>query len=182
MKKKIIAMIPARIGSERLKFKNLALLNNKPLIYYAINSAKKSNVFNKIILNSDNLIFNKIAKRYKIDFYLRPKSKGSSQTKSDDVVYDFLLKNPNFDIVVWVNTVAPLQDFTDITNVTNFFIKNKLDSLITTEDKFAHSLFKNRPINYKPNTKFERTQDLTPIKIFSYSLMMWRVKKFMEVF
>ena len=28
---KIVAMIPARIGSERLKYKNLALLNGKPL-------------------------------------------------------------------------------------------------------------------------------------------------------
>ena len=31
-------MIPARIGSERLKFKNLALVNNRPLIYYSINT------------------------------------------------------------------------------------------------------------------------------------------------
>ena len=45
MIKKIVAMIPARIGSERLKKKNLALLNKKPLIYYAINAAKKSKIF-----------------------------------------------------------------------------------------------------------------------------------------
>ena len=44
MKKKIIAMIPARIGSVRLKKKNLILINNQPLIYYAINAAKKSNI------------------------------------------------------------------------------------------------------------------------------------------
>ena len=30
MKKKIFAMIPARIGSQRLKLKNLSLLNGKP--------------------------------------------------------------------------------------------------------------------------------------------------------
>ena len=32
---RIIAMIPARIGSTRLKMKNLALLNGKPLIAYS---------------------------------------------------------------------------------------------------------------------------------------------------
>ena len=90
MKKKILAMIPARIGSERLKKKNLALINNKPLVYYAINAAKKSQIFDKIYINSDDKIFNKIAKRYKVDFYLRPKKLGSSNTKSDDIVYDFL--------------------------------------------------------------------------------------------
>ena len=73
MREKAIAMIPARIGSERLKFKNLALLKNKPLIYYAINAAKKSKLFSKIVLNSDDEIFRKIAIRYNIGFYLRPK-------------------------------------------------------------------------------------------------------------
>ena len=50
MKDKIYAMIPARIGSQRLKFKNLALLNNKPIIYYAINAAKQSKCFDKIFI------------------------------------------------------------------------------------------------------------------------------------
>ena len=108
MKKKIYAMIPARKGSVRLKMKNLALLDNKPLIYYAINAAKKSKQFDKIIINSDHKIFNKIANRYKIDFYLRPKSFGRSSTKSDDVVYDFIKKNPDAKFVVWVNPIAPL--------------------------------------------------------------------------
>ena len=90
MKGKIIAMIPARVGSERLKMKNLALINDKPLIYYSIKAAKKSCVFDNIVLNSDSLIFEKIAKRYLIDFYLRPKELGSSQTRSDDVVADFM--------------------------------------------------------------------------------------------
>ena len=71
--KKIIAMIPARIGSQRLKFKNLAIIGKHPLIYYVIEAAKKSNIFDKIVLNSDHKIFKKISDRYKIDFYLRTK-------------------------------------------------------------------------------------------------------------
>ena len=55
MNNKFIAMIPARIGSTRLKYKNLALINGKPLIYYAINAAKNSKMFNKIVLNSDDI-------------------------------------------------------------------------------------------------------------------------------
>ena len=88
---KFIAMIPARIGSNRLKYKNLALLNGKPLIYYAIEAAKKSNCFDKIYINSDHDIFEKIAQRYKVNFYLRPKKLGGNNIKSDDVVYDFVV-------------------------------------------------------------------------------------------
>ena len=56
---KIIAMIPARLGSQRLKQKNLQLLNGIPLISHAINKAKNSNIFNEIWVNSESLIFKK---------------------------------------------------------------------------------------------------------------------------
>ena len=76
MKPLIYAMIPARIGSQRLKLKNLTLLNGKPLIYYAIKAAKDSKIFKKIYINSDNEIFKKIAKRYNVAFYKRKKRLG----------------------------------------------------------------------------------------------------------
>ena len=116
-------MIPARIGSERLKFKNLALVNNRPLIYYSINTAKKSKIFTDIFINSDNKIFEKISKRYFTNFYLIKKKLGSSNTKSDDVVYDFL-KNIECDILVWVNPISPLLLEDDIKKTVKYFIKN----------------------------------------------------------
>ena len=56
-------MIPARIGSQRLKLKNLAMLNGKPLIYYAIEAAKKSEVFDEIIIKN-SLFFAFSANQY----------------------------------------------------------------------------------------------------------------------
>jgi len=175
---KIVAMIPARIGSERLKKKNLALLNNKPLIYYAINESKKTKVFNQIFINSDHNIFKNIANKNKIKFYLRPKKFGSSNTKSDDVVFDFL-KNNNCDILVWVNPIAPLQSAFEIKNAVKFFIKKKYNSMITTNTYYNHALFCNKPLNYKSNSKFAKTQDLKPINLMVYSLMMWKSKSFL---
>ena len=52
-------MLPARRGSIRLKQKNLALLNGKPLISYVIEAAKQSGVFERIVLNSEDKIFDK---------------------------------------------------------------------------------------------------------------------------
>ena len=47
---KIIALIPARQGSKRIKNKNIAKISNHPLIAYTINAAKKTNLFrNKFI-------------------------------------------------------------------------------------------------------------------------------------
>ena len=180
MKKKIFAMIPARIGSQRLKLKNLSLLNGKPLIYYAIQSAKDSHVFDSIYINSDDKIFKKIAKRYDVNFYQRKKIFGSSNTKSDTVVYDFIKNCSEHDILVWVNSIAPLQTGYEIKKIVNFFVKNNLDSLITVENKKVHCNFNNRPLNYSRKSKFAKTQDLKVIQNFVYSLMIWKKKTFIK--
>ena len=58
---KIVAMIPAKLGSTRLAMKNLALINGKPAIYYAIKAARESGIFSKIIINAEDAVFSKIA-------------------------------------------------------------------------------------------------------------------------
>ena len=180
MKNKIYAMIPARMGSERLRFKNLAMINNKPMIYYAINAAKKSRCFDKVFINSDHEIFSKIAKRYKVNFYKRNKKLGKSNIKSDTVVYDFFKNNNEADILVWVNPIAPLQKSDEIKKIVKFFSKKKIDSLITVENKKTHCNYKKKPLNYHKDSKFAKTQDLNKVQLFVYSLMMWRKKTFMR--
>ena len=45
MNKKTLAIIPARSGSKGVKDKNIKILNNKPLISYTIDAAKKVQVY-----------------------------------------------------------------------------------------------------------------------------------------
>ena len=45
MKKSLVALIPARKGSERLKNKNIVLLAGKPLIAHTISAALKTKIF-----------------------------------------------------------------------------------------------------------------------------------------
>jgi CMP-N-acetylneuraminic acid synthetase len=178
-KPKIYAMIPARIGSTRLKMKNLALLDGKPLIYYAINAARESGVFDRIIINSDSHIFNQIAERYGVDFYHRPNELGSSETKSDQVVANFIENNP-CDIVAWVNPIAPLQKSTEIRAIVNYFLEQNLDTLHTVKNEQVHYNFNNKPVNYTYDEIFSKTQDLLPLQAFVYTVMMWCTESFME--
>ena len=54
MKKRVLAIIPARHGSKRIKNKNIKIFFGKPIIYYAIKNAIKSNIFNDIIVSTDS--------------------------------------------------------------------------------------------------------------------------------
>lgn len=177
----IIAMVPAKMGSTRLKMKNLALLNGKPLIYYAIEAARKSRAFGRIVVNAEDEIFRKIAKRYGVDFYLRPAHLVKPTTKTDFVVYDFLSKNP-CDIVAWVSPIAPFQSSEEVKRLMNYFIKERFDSLMTVKDEQVHCIYNGRPVNFNSDEVFTQTQDLLPVRAFVYTTMVWRSRIFMRMF
>ena len=178
-KETIIAMIPARIGSARLPMKNLALIDGEPMISYAIKAAKESGVFDRVVINSDDPVFDKIAKRYGVKFYHRPEGLGSSTTKSDLVVYDFMQKH-EADIICWVNPTSPLQTGREIRKVIGHFQAESLDTLITTAHQQVHANFKGKPLNYATGELFAQTQDLEPVELFVYSIMMWRFAPFIK--
>jgi CMP-N-acetylneuraminic acid synthetase len=174
-------MIPARMGSSRLAMKNLALVNGEPMIYYAIDAARKARVFSSVIVNSESIVFEEIASRYGVEFYQRPEILGGSTIKSDDVVYDFMKSHPG-DITAWVNSTSPLQSAREVRDVVNYFQKERLDSLITVCEEQVHCLYGGNPLNFSEKGLFAQTQDLVPIQRFVYSIMMWRNNIFIRTY
>ena len=71
-----LAIIPARSGSKRIKNKNIKKFFSKPIIFYSINNAINSKIFDKIHISTNSKKISKIAENYgrKVDF-LRPQSK-----------------------------------------------------------------------------------------------------------
>lgn len=177
---RIYAMIPARYGSQRLRLKNLALIDSRPLISYAIAAAVDSGCFDKVVVNADNYVFKSVASKFNAEYYKRPADLGSSQAKSDDVVYDFMQSHPDATVVAWVNPIAPLQTASDVSYIVNHFIDHKYDSLITGVERQVHCMFSGCAINYAPKEKFALTQELRPVFTFAYSVMVWRVSSFRE--
>ena len=59
--KKIYALICCRGGSKGIPKKNIKMFAKKPLLFWIINEAKKSKIFDKIILSTDSLNILKIA-------------------------------------------------------------------------------------------------------------------------
>lgn len=106
MEKRIIALIPARAGSERIKHKNIKNFFSHPLLAYAIQSAIKSKIFEKVIVSTDSSKYAKIARYYGAEVLsLRPKKISSS-------------RSPDYH---WVNYTIDLYKKKKI-NFTHFFI------------------------------------------------------------
>ena len=74
LKKKILAIIPARSGSKGIKNKNIIKIKGKPLIFYTIKSAKDSKMISDLIGSTDSKKIKKIFEKYKVKVpFLRPK-------------------------------------------------------------------------------------------------------------
>jgi len=69
----VVALIPARAGSKRIKNKNILLLAEHPLIAYSIAAAAESKIFEDIIVSTDSEKYASIARNYGAEVpFIRP--------------------------------------------------------------------------------------------------------------
>ena len=127
---KIIAMIPVRLGSKRIPNKNLRLLGNTPLVSYAIQAAKNSNIFDEIYINSEADIFKKIADEYDVKLYKTTKHLSTDEATNDDFTLDFM-NNVEGDILVQILSTSPFITSKQIKDFTKMSLENSYDTLIS---------------------------------------------------
>jgi len=167
-----ICMIPARKGSERLAKKNYLKIGDLTVLEIALQKAIKSNVFDRIVVNSDDPNLEEISDKHGVNFYLRPSDLASSDATSDQVVLDFL-NNYEGKKFFWVNTVSPLQTISDIQNFVKIAMEDSWKSGVSYTLSQVHAMYDGNPLNFQWENGFARTQDLKSIKFFNYAMMGW---------
>jgi CMP-N-acetylneuraminic acid synthetase/quercetin dioxygenase-like cupin family protein len=176
---KIIAMIPARMGSQRIKQKNIRLLNGKPLISHIVDTAVKSQVFDEIYINSESDIFKETAEYYKIKFYKRPEHLSSNTATNDDFVLDFI-KNVDGDLLVQLLCTSPFISTEEIINFVQEIKNNNLDTLISVKNEQIECVYNGKPINFDEKGQTLPSQDLKPIQAYACGIMGWKYNSFFQ--
>lgn len=177
--KKIVAMVPARIGSKRVPKKNLRLIDGRPLIGYILETLKKVTVFDEIYLNADDPIFERIAKEYGVKFYHRDKQFSSDQSTNDEFALDFM-ENVEGDILLQVLPTSPLVSAKEIEEFTQYMLDKDLESLISVEHKQIACLYENETLNFDKYKKNPPSQEMTAVKAYATVLMGWEYNSFKE--
>ena len=70
----IVAFIPAKTNSKRLINKNFKKFYNKPLIYWTISEAKKTKLFNNIIVSTEDYKKFNYLRKQGVEIHERKKS------------------------------------------------------------------------------------------------------------
>lgn len=108
-----IALIPARGGSKRLPRKNILEFMGKPIIAWTIDAAKKSGLFDRVIVSTEDQEIKEIAKQYSAEIDPRSDSLATDTAKISDVCLDFLDRNI-CDVLCVLYATAPLRTAEDI--------------------------------------------------------------------
>ena len=131
---KVLAVIPARAGSKGIPNKNLRLINNHPLIYYAINNAKSSKYITDIVVSTDSPVVEAIAIQMGVNVRLRrPELSGDSVTL-DAVIYD-AAKNYTADYVISMQPTSPTLTPQTLDNAIEYALRHDTDTLISAINK-----------------------------------------------
>jgi len=178
---RIVAEIPARLGSKRVKQKNLRLINGEPLISYAINAAKQAKTLAEVYVNSESDVFGEIAGKSGVSFYKRSPELAEDHIVSDQFNYDFL-KNTEADVLVMINPVSPLITGGDIDAVVNYFKENDFDTVISVKEEKLQAFCEDKAINFNPDALLPMTQNIPPIQLCSWAVCVWRAETFIRSF
>jgi len=113
MAKNAIAIIPARGGSKRIPKKNIKEFFGKPLIAYSIEVALASNLFEKVVVTTDDEQIAKTAKEYGAEVpFLRPKELSDDFTGTGDVIEhaikELASRGEQYEYVCTIYATAPL--------------------------------------------------------------------------
>ena len=129
-----ICIIPARGGSKRIPRKNIKDFLGKPIIAYSIEAAIKSNLFDEVMVSTDDQAISKISKKLgaSVPFIRSDKNSGDFSTTFDvleEVIKNYKEINLEFKNICCLYPCAPFVTSEILIKSYNYFNKNFYDSV-----------------------------------------------------
>ena len=189
---KILCSICGRKGSKGVKNKNLTLVKNKPLIFYTIQQAKKSKLFDQIVVSTNDKKIQAKALEYGAScWFLRSNRLSNSSSPKIPVIRDNLIKsekyfNSKFEYIIDLDISAPLRDHFDIRRAYNKFIKFKYDNLFSVNKSKKNPYFNmvemrgEKVYLSKNKKKFYSRQQLPIVYSLNASIYVWKRKALLQ--
>ncbi len=178
---KIVLHIPAREGSKRVPKKNIRLMNNNPMISYAIEASIKANISEHLYVNTDSKeIKDFVNTNYdEVKIYKRKKLLASDEASSEDFNLD-IIKQLSADTLIMINPVCPLVTSNDIKNAFKAYKESDCDTLITSTSTKMQTFCENIAININEDEKLAPSQDNKIITTLNWAITLWDAKKFIK--
>ena len=179
MSKKLIVMIPARLGSKRIPKKNIRIMCGKPLIQYPIELALKSALCSEVWVNTENESLGYAVERLGARFHRRPEELASDTATNREFTYEFLQKH-ECDYVVMVNPTSPLLREETYRKFFQFLNESDYDTIMSVVTEKEETFYQDKPLNFSLKEKIN-SQLLEPTQKIVWALTAWKRETFMRM-
>jgi pseudaminic acid cytidylyltransferase len=186
-----LCIIPARGGSKRIPKKNIRSFHGKPMIAYAIESAQKSQLFDRIIVSTDDAEIAKIATDYgaEVPFLRSSKNADDYSTTSDvlmEVINNWSDNNELPDWMCCLYPTTPLLFPSDLSNAFELYQSTDSDVVLSAVAfdfpiQRAFELQENNHVRLRePEAISKRSQDLEPTYHDAGAFYFFNTKRFLQ--
>jgi CMP-N-acetylneuraminic acid synthetase len=177
---RLVAHIPARAGSKRVRSKNLRLMNGKPMIAYAIECAKACPEIETVYVNTDSPELMELARELGVEVYERDPSLASDTASGDDFTQDIMTKL-NLDTLLMISPVCPLVTPEDVSKAIAAYTTNpEADTLITCTETSMQTAKEGSFVNIVPDGPLAPSQDNPKIQICNWAVTIWNANVFLQ--
>lgn len=134
----ICVIIPARGGSKRLKYKNIYILKNKPLICWSIDACKESKYVDFVCVSTEDNKIKDVVSNYNSGVFIHERDKALSEDKVFKMAavrsaYQHLNEiGRKFDIIISLQANSPQITSGIIDSAIECFLENERNELIST--------------------------------------------------
>ena len=179
-KYKILAMIPARLGSRRIPKKNIRYMLDKPLIQYPIDFALSSERFDSIWINTESKELGEACVRqFGIFFHERPAELSNDKATNRDFVYQFL-KTHECDYVIMINPTSPTLRQETVNAFVDFVLDNDYDTVMSVIANQTEGFYRGEKINFDGKDKIPN-DELEPIEEIVWAMTAWKRATFINL-
>mgnify|MGYP000194531370 CR=1 FL=1 len=176
---KLVAHIPARAGSKRVRSKNLRLMDGKPMIAYAIECAKACPEIETVYVNTDSPELMQLAAEYGVEVFERDPALASDTASGDDFTQDIMTRL-GLDTLLMISPVCPLVTPEDVSRAVAAFKANEqADTLITCTETTMQTAKEGAFVNIDPDGPLAPSQDNPAIQVCNWAVTIWNAEVFL---
>ena len=172
----IVAIVPVKGNSVRVKKKNLTKFANSNLFKIKLKQLKKTDCFKKIIISSESKKILNYAKKNGFGIHLRDRFFSTSKVPMSDV-YKNIASEVDGEYIAWINVTNPLCDEYIYQSAVKKFktISKNYDCFLSAVKNKQNYFYKNKPINFK-RSPWPRSQDLQPLISLPFAISILKRK------
>ena len=167
---KLVALVPVRAGSQRVKNKNIRDFAESNLLTIKIETLKKVLPNQNIIVNSDCEKMLKIAKDLGVSTVKREGYYASSECNNSEF-FKHMAEVTDCDYIMYSPVTSPLVSKETYVSCISKFLNSNIDNLVTVSEVKHHLWLNGKPLNYDPKNS-PNSQDLPDIYSLNYGICL----------